>query len=72
MFADGNIPCVTPQELKRIRASLGLTQAQFAKQVGVTQNTVARWETGIRGISEPAARLIERLLKERRPKKRKR
>jgi hypothetical protein len=41
-----------------------------AAAVGVTQNTVARWETGIHGIPEPVARLVGRLASERRPKKR--
>ena len=47
-----------PRELRRARAGLGLTQAQLAERLGVTKNTVARWEVGIRGIPEPTARLI--------------
>lgn len=62
---------VTPSELKRARSALGMTQTELAHEVGVTQNTVARWEMGVRGIPEPAARLIGRLMTERRPKKRK-
>jgi len=49
---------VEPRELRRARAGLGLTQAQLAERLGVTKNTVARWEVGIRGIPEPTARLI--------------
>jgi transcriptional regulator with XRE-family HTH domain len=45
-----------------------MTQTKLAQAVGVTQNTIARWEMGVRGIPEPAARLIERLVAERRPK----
>ncbi|MBI4638804.1 MAG: helix-turn-helix domain-containing protein [Candidatus Rokubacteria bacterium] len=48
-------------ELKRIRFALGLTQAQLADLLGVRRVTVARWETGIRGISEPVARLVEHI-----------
>jgi DNA-binding transcriptional regulator YiaG len=58
---------VKPEELKRMRARLGLTQVKLAAELGVTSNTVARWETGIRGIPEPVARLVERLAAERRP-----
>jgi DNA-binding transcriptional regulator YiaG len=32
------------KELQRIRKQLAFTQAQLAKQLGVTSNTVARWE----------------------------
>jgi transcriptional regulator with XRE-family HTH domain len=55
-----------------MRLALGLTQAELAAELGVARNTVARWEMGSRPISEPAARLLERLSKERRAKKTKR
>jgi transcriptional regulator with XRE-family HTH domain len=63
---------VEPRELTRIREALGLTREQLAEALGVTRVTVWRWEAGERAIAEPAARLAERLLKERRAKKRKR
>jgi DNA-binding transcriptional regulator YiaG len=50
---------VTPEQLKRIRARLQMTQVQLAAALGVRQETVARWEIGSRGIPEPTARLIE-------------
>jgi transcriptional regulator with XRE-family HTH domain len=65
---------MTSQELRRLRSGLGLTQAQLADKVGVTQNTVARWEIGLRRIPEPVSRLLARLKTEggakakRRPK----
>ena len=34
------------QEVKRLRLLHGITQEEFAEQVGVTWSTVARWETG--------------------------
>jgi transcriptional regulator with XRE-family HTH domain len=61
---------LTPEALARLRHRLHLTQAQLAGLLGVTRNTVARWEIGLRRIPEPAARLAQRLLKERRSKKR--
>jgi DNA-binding transcriptional regulator YiaG len=49
---------VKPEELRRIRAQLGLTQARFAELLGVNRVTVARWETGIIGMSATTKRLI--------------
>ncbi len=49
--------------LKRRRKRLGLTQAELAKRMGVTWNTVARWETGQRkvpGMAEVLLGYIER------------
>lgn len=57
---------MTPAELRRIRKALGLTQEQLAKQLGVGQNAVARWEIGARRISEPIARLLQRIRAEAR------
>jgi transcriptional regulator with XRE-family HTH domain len=61
---------VKPEELQRIRAELGLTQEQFAAEVGVHRVSVTRWETGERAIPEPTARLIEKIRAERKRRKR--
>jgi DNA-binding transcriptional regulator YiaG len=47
------------KQLRAIRERLNLTQVQFAQLVGVTSNTVARWERGEMAIREPTARLIQ-------------
>ncbi|MGL4631544.1 MAG: helix-turn-helix domain-containing protein [Leadbetterella sp.] len=40
---------MTPSEIKSLRLSLGMTQAEFAKAVGVThKRTVCNWEKGHR------------------------
>lgn len=36
-----------PQEIKQMRVLSGLTQEKFAEKVGVTSNTVSRWERGL-------------------------
>ncbi len=56
---------VSGRELRSIRQKLALTQAALAEAIGVTSNTVARWERGEMAISEPAARLLEKLAEER-------
>jgi DNA-binding transcriptional regulator YiaG len=61
---------MTPAGLKRIRRELGLTQEELAARLGVQRETVARWETGARGIAEPIARLVRRVAAEARGKRR--
>ncbi len=56
--------------MKAARARLGLTQGQLAAELGVHAMTVSKWETGQRGIPEPVARLVQRLVAERRRKRR--
>jgi transcriptional regulator with XRE-family HTH domain len=57
---------MTGSQLKKIRGQLGLTQAEMAERVGVTPNTVARWERGEIVIREPIARLIQSMSQQRR------
>lgn len=52
---------MTGATFKRIRKTLALTQRALAEKIGVTPNTVARWERGEVGIAEPVARLIHTL-----------
>ena len=40
------------ENLRRLRCALGLTQAELAQEVGVTQSLIAQWE---RGASMPGA-----------------
>ncbi len=52
---------MTPEALKQVRAKLGLTQMELAKQLGVARNTVNRWEMGQRRIAPMVERLIKTL-----------
>jgi repressor LexA len=52
---------MTPEELKRIREKLGLTQEALAEALGVHRVTLAKWEAGTHNVPEPVARLVERL-----------
>lgn len=64
----GYIGAMTPAQLRRIRKVLRLTQAELAAQLGVERVTVTRWELGERRISEPIARLLQRIAAEARGK----
>ena len=57
---------MTPAQLKRRRARMGLTQADLAKALGVALTTVGRWEIGQRRIPEMAARLLDCLQRQNR------
>jgi DNA-binding transcriptional regulator YiaG len=50
-------------EVRAIRHRLKLTQQELAKRVGVTRNTVTRWELGIMRVRESAAILLKHLAK---------
>ena len=47
------------KELRAIRGRLKLTQAEFAELVGVSANTVARWERDEMTMRQRKARLIQ-------------
>ena len=46
------------RDITAVRKKLGLTQRQFARVVGVTQPTLATWETSAKEPSVMAQRLI--------------
>ncbi|MBQ43080.1 MAG: transcriptional regulator [Gemmatimonadetes bacterium] len=54
----------TPDAVKQLRERLGLTQAEFAKRVGVSVRAVAHWEAGTRNVSTLAQRVLQQLTKE--------
>ena len=65
MIDKPNLKLGQPQIGKLIRAlrlELGLTQEQFAAQLGVVYPTVNRWENGHAQPSPMALRLIEQQL----------
>lgn len=50
-----------PDEIKRLRNRLGLTQKQLAEEVGVPTNTLARWEQGERTPSKSSIKTLRHL-----------
>jgi transcriptional regulator with XRE-family HTH domain len=59
------------KELREIRKRLCWTQRQIAEAVGVTANSVARWEREEMAIGEPAARLLRMIAAQNKSKGRK-
>lgn len=55
---------MTGKEIRALRRKLDWTQVALAEAIGVTSNTVARWERGEMAISEPAARLLKKIAAE--------
>ena len=57
------MPEASPEEwVRRLRRRSGLSQAAFARRLGVRQQTVSEWETGRyapRGASLVVLRLLE-------------
>ncbi len=52
---------ITGNEVREVRVALGLTQVEFAKEVGVSQPLVAMWEGGDREPTGPAAIVLSQL-----------
>jgi transcriptional regulator with XRE-family HTH domain len=45
---------VTPEDLRRRRIALGLSQAELGARLDVPQNTISRWEIGRLPIERPS------------------
>lgn len=45
--------------LQKLRGMLGLTQKQFAEQIGIRQGSLSRWE---RGATKPQIYLLQRIV----------
>lgn len=49
---------MTPDDLKSARTKLGLSQAELAHRIGVTRNTINRWEMGLHPIPLWASKIL--------------
>ena len=52
---------IAPEEIKAIRAALGITQPELAEKMGVSRDAVASWEIGRNAPGGPAEILLRRL-----------
>jgi len=59
------LPIATPDEVRALREQMGMTQEELAREMGVTEFTVWRWENGKRPITETKTALLRRIAKER-------
>lgn len=53
---------MTATQLKTLRATLGLSQRELAETLGVTRNTLNRWEMGLHPIPPMAQKFLRELL----------
>lgn len=60
-------PRLAPEEMRFLRKYLGLSSADFALHMGVTPETVSRWETGKTPMGATAERLLRMLVLTRQP-----
>ena len=56
---------MTPRQIQRARKSLGMTQVELGLKMGVTAQTIWRWEHGTRGISKMGVKVLRGLLEGR-------
>jgi putative transcriptional regulator len=52
---------MTGEQIKELRKSLGFTQARLAEEVGLTPNTIARYERDELKPSPPVLKLLKLL-----------
>ncbi len=58
---------LTPENIRDIRKKLGLSPTQFAAKIGVSENTVRRWEIGDRHPRWNTMALINGLAESKHP-----
>ncbi len=51
------------EKIKKLRKSLGLSQAEFAHRLGCRQQTVSEWEKGMYLPANAYGRLLESMLR---------
>jgi len=54
----GNIVLWDGKLVKALRQHMGLTQAEFAQELGIRQPTVSEWETGAYGPRRASSKLL--------------
>jgi DNA-binding transcriptional regulator YiaG len=52
---------MTPDEIRRVRESLGMNMREFAEKIGLTTGAISRYESGQRAPNGAVVSLLERL-----------
>lgn len=52
---------MTPEEIKALRARLGLTQAEFAEKLFLSKSSIVKIEAGVRSIGKRTIYFAEQL-----------
>ena len=52
------VPKLTPEEIRFLRKYLGWSGGDFAEHLGISPETVSRWENGASGMGATAERLL--------------
>ena len=52
---------MTPGQFRTIIYTIGITQSEMARRMGVNERTVRKWLAGDREMSEPAIKLAIRI-----------
>jgi DNA-binding transcriptional regulator YiaG len=60
-MTNGHNISMTGEDLKSWREQWGITQAELARLLGTYQETISRWERGVRGIPSYLALALEAL-----------
>ena len=55
----------SPGYILTLREAMGMTQAEFARELGVDKLTVSRWERGVLRPSEESAAAIQKLRRDK-------
>jgi len=57
-------PKMSAEQIKSLRETMGWSQAELAKRLGVSQVSVSLWETGVNSPSRPVQMLFSKLREE--------
>lgn len=52
---------ITPEEIRALRGSLGLTQGELAQRLCLSREAITHWETGRSNPSGPAEMLLRQM-----------
>lgn len=55
---------MTPERIKALRKSLGLSQEEFSREIGCTVASLSRWERSVRAPTPIFVRILESIERE--------